>query len=92
MPQEWLDEGISEESLRLYNIRYCISQNKIIIPHYNKNGELIGIRGRALNDEDIEIGKYMPITIERHCYAHSLGYNLYGLNLVKDNLKNIKRQ
>jgi hypothetical protein len=90
MPQEWLNEGISEESLHLYNIRYCISQNKIIIPHYNKNGELIGIRGRALNDEDIEIGKYMPITIEGHCYAHSLGYNLYGLNLVKDNLKKYK--
>ena len=38
IPQEWLDEGISEESLHYYNIRYCISQNKIVIPHYTKNG------------------------------------------------------
>lgn len=89
-PREWLDEGISKETLEYYNIKYCISQNKIVIPHYNKNGELIGIRARALNEEDIEIGKYMPITIENYCYSHPLGYNLYGLNLVKGNLRKFK--
>ena len=52
LPTEWLLEGITEESMVKYDIKYSISQNKIIIPHYNISGELIGIRGRALNKEE----------------------------------------
>lgn len=87
---EWLNDGISEETMRRFGIRYSIDQNKIIIPHYDKDNFLIGIRGRALNEEDIEIGKYMPVQIEGKIYAHPLGYNLYGLNLVKENIKRFK--
>jgi hypothetical protein len=71
-----------------YNIRYSISQNKIIIPHYNAEGGLVGIRGRALNKQDIEaFGKYMPVQIEGKWYSHPLSLNLYGLNWNKDNIK-----
>lgn len=84
---EWLNDGISEEVMRLYNIRYCIEQNKIIIPHYDVDNNLIGIRGRALNEEDVAIGKYMPAQIEGRIYSHPLMYNVYGLNIVKDNIK-----
>ena len=87
---EWTEDGISEETMKIYNIRYCINQNKIIIPHYDKDNNLIGIRGRALNPEDEAIGKYMPLIIENISYAHSLSYNLYGLNLVKDNIRRLK--
>lgn len=87
---EWLSDGISEESMREYNILYSIGQNKIIIPHYNINGDLIGIRGRALNAEDLALGKYMPVTIEGKIYSHPLGYNVYGLDRVKENIKNMK--
>ena len=87
---EWLDDGISEEIMKLYNIRYSISQNKIIIPHYDKDNNLIGIRGRALNPEDIAVGKYMPLVFENISYAHPLSYNLYGLNLVQDNIRRLK--
>ena len=87
---EWLNDGISEEAMRHYNILYSISDNKVIIPHYDKDDNLVGIRGRALNDEDIAIGKYMPVRIEGKTYAHPLGYNLYGLNVVKDNIKRMK--
>lgn len=84
---EWLNDGISEEAMRHYNILYSISDNKIIIPHYDINDNLVGIRGRALNDEDLIQGKYMPVKIEGKYYAHPLGYNLYGLNVVKDNIR-----
>lgn len=87
---EWLNDGISEEAMRHYNILYSISENKIIIPHYDINGELIGIRGRTLNIEELPFGKYLPVKIEGKMYAHPLGYNLYGLNLVKDNIKKYK--
>lgn len=84
---EWLSDGISENSMKTFHIKYSIDQNKIIIPHYNENGELIGIRGRALNPEDEALGKYMPIMIEDKMYAHPLSYNLYGLNLNKSHIK-----
>lgn len=87
---EWLNDGISEEIMRTYNILYSISENKIIIPHFDINDNLVGIRGRALNDEDLAFGKYMPVTIEGKMYNHSLQYNLYGLNFVKENIKRMK--
>jgi len=87
---EWLNDGISEEVMKQYNIKYSIEQNKIIIPHYDINNNLIGIRGRALNEEDLAIGKYMPVQIEGTIYSHPLMYNLYGLNIVKDNIKKYK--
>lgn len=87
---EWLDEGITEEAMKYFNIKYDIANNKIIIPHYDVNGRLIGVRGRALNDEDLVFGKYMPVTISGKLCAHPLAYNLYGLNLIKDNIKKKK--
>lgn len=85
---EWLNDGISEDSMRCHNILYSISQNKIIIPHYNVSGALVGIRGRALNAYDIEtFGKYMPVQIENKWYTHQLSLNLYGLNWTKENIR-----
>lgn len=87
-PVEWLEDHISREAMDKYNIKYSISQNKIIIPHYDVDGNLIGIRGRALNQDDIEnFGKYMPVQIEGKWYSHPLSLNLYGLD---KNWKNIK--
>lgn len=87
-PQEWLNDGISKQTMDKFNIRYSIPQNKIIIPHYNINGELVGIRGRALNEWEVEnVGKYMPIQIEGKWYSHPLSLNLYGLNETKNNIK-----
>jgi hypothetical protein len=71
-----------------YNIRFSPTQNKIIIPHYDAAGRLVGIRGRALNAWEIEnFGKYMPVQIENKWYSHPLSLNLYGLNFNKENIK-----
>ena len=87
-PPEWLNDGITKKSMEKFNIRYSVPQNKIIIPHYNPNGELVGIRGRALNEWEVEnVGKYMPVQIEGKWYSHPLSLNLYGLNWTKDNIK-----
>lgn len=87
---EWLSDGISERSMRYYNIKYSIKENKIVIPHYDKCGHLIGIRNRNLNEEDIELGKYMPAQIGNHIYSHPLAFNLYGLNFVGGNISRYK--
>lgn len=87
-PVEWLNDGISREAMDKFNIRYSPSQNKIIIPHYDVSGRLVGIRGRALNQEDIDTwGKYMPVQIEGKWYSHPLSLNLYGLDKTKENIK-----
>lgn len=86
-PIEWLEDNISAGAMDKYNIRYSISQNKIIIPHYDINNRLVGIRGRALNESEISYAKYAPVKIEDIVYKHKLSLNLYGLN---HNWKNIK--
>lgn len=78
--QVWLDEGISRESMAKYQISYWGQENKIIIPHRDINGRLIGIRGRSFNQWELDEGKkYMPIVIEGQTLKHTLGNNLYGL-------------
>ena len=87
-PVEWLNDGITKEAMDKFGIRYSISRNKIIIPHYNVDGELIGIRGRALDPvEAEEFGKYTPLQIEDKWYSHPLSMNLYGLDKTKENVK-----
>ena len=87
-PQEWLDDGITKETMDRFNISYSISQNKIIIPHYDIEGRLVGIRGRALNEWEVEnIGKYAPIQVEGIWYKHPLSMNLYGLDVTWQNVR-----
>ncbi len=91
-PSQWLQDGISKEAMDKFNIKFSISQNKIIIPHYDTNDRLIGIRGRALNSWEVEnVGKYMPVQIEQTWYKHPLSLNLYGLNKTKENIKKTGR-
>ena len=76
----WLKDGITKEVMDKFNIRFLLSQNKIVIPHFDINHRLIGIRGRALDPKEIEIaGKYRPIQIGTVLYTHPLQFNLYGI-------------
>ena len=87
-PIEWLNDHISREAMDKFDILYSIAQNKIIIPHFDASGALVGIRGRALNPWEVEnVGKYMPIQIENKWYSHPLSLNLYGLEHTKENIK-----
>ena len=68
-PVEWINEEILPRSMDKFQIRYDLSNNRIIIPHFDILGNLIGIRGRALNDYEVErSGKYKPIVIEAIWY------------------------
>lgn len=85
----WLNEGISIEAMKKFNILFSYGQNKIIIPHRDKKGQLIGIRGRALNEEEIATGKYKPVLVGNTIYSHALGYNLYGLYEHQNTIKKL---
>lgn len=79
-PWQWLQEGITKEAMDKFKISFSISQNKIVIPHYDIKGRLIGIRARTLDREEAtQFGKYRPIQIGTTVYSHPLQFNLYGI-------------
>lgn len=84
----WLKEGMTDEALSIAKIGFFPGGDQITIPHFDKNNKLIGVRGRALcEDEAARFGKYRPLKIGKTLYNHPLGMNLYGLNWAQDNIK-----
>lgn len=63
IPQQWLDEGISADTMVKYQIGYYERQQASTIPCFNRDGELIGIRCRHWNPDEIEAGKYRPLSL-----------------------------
>lgn len=91
-PVEWQKDHISPEVMRYYGIRVDSALHKIIIPHRNINGELIGIRGRTYDPFELEEGKkYMPVFIQGDMYNHMLGKNLFGLYENQETIRKIKK-
>lgn len=87
----WLDEDISQEVLTYNKIGYFPGGNQITIPHFDKDGNFIGLRGRAMCQAECDIyGKYRPIIINQQMYNHPLGLNLYNLNNSKDNIQKMQ--
>ena len=86
----WEREGITREVMNMAHIGYFPGGGQITIPHYDKDGYLVGIRGRQLGREEAEIfGKYRPLYIMGQMYNHPLGFNLYNLNNSKDNIRKL---
>ena len=87
----WEREGITPEIIKIHNICYDPKNQGIVIPHYNINNELIGVRERTLIKENEKYGKYIPAIINGQMYNHPLSFNLYNINISKDNIRNIKK-
>jgi len=91
-PAPWLNEGITVPTMQEYGIKYHGTQHKIVIPHYSHTGDLVGIRFRALVEEEIErYGKYGPLILGGVMYNHAIGQNLYGLNKTIHNIRTMKK-
>lgn len=91
---EWINEGIDYEILKMYDIKFDINTNSIIIPHYDINNRLIGIRCRNLDEFAIEkYGKYIPYrdVLGGTMFNHKIGNNLYGLSLNKNKIQEFKK-
>lgn len=90
--EPWLAEGITQEALDQAQIGFYPGGDQITIPHFDKDGRFIGLRGRTLCAEEGErYGKYRPLRINGLLYNHPLGMNLYGLNWSKNNIKIMKK-
>lgn len=87
----WLNEGIGEAAMNKFNVRFQLRENRIVIPHYDINGNLVGIRQRALEAEDVKYGKYRPICVGDQIYSHELHFNLYGIYEHQAAIRKYKR-
>jgi hypothetical protein len=87
----WEEEGISAKVMKECGIRYDPSNLGIVIPHYDVDGNLIGIRERTVAKSEEDNGKYRPAVINGQMFNSPLGFSLYNLNNSKDNVRVIKK-
>lgn len=89
----FLQDNISEETMKKFEIVYYEKSNRIVIPHRHfETGGLIGLKSRSLNFEDIDNGyKYIPLRIQDVTYSYPTFQNLYGLYQNKNFIKRLKR-
>ena len=88
----WLREGITQAALNQARIGFYPGADQITIPHYDKDGRFVGLRGRTVCEEEGErYGKYRPMRVNGIQYNHPLGMNLYNFNNSKDNIKLMKK-
>lgn len=80
-PEEWIDEGISKESMEKFKIKYYPRLQATVIPCQDKNGNLIGIRCRHWLPEEIKNGKYRPLyLLNNKSFEFPTNQVFYGIN------------
>lgn len=84
---DWTREGISHEVCNYMGIKYDPVNGNILIPHYDENSRLVGIRQRTLVQEQEVYGKYRPARIQGQLCNHPLAFNLYGFNQAQSHIK-----
>jgi len=87
----WEQEHIDYNVMMTRGICYNPISEGVVIPHYDINNNLIGIRERTLIKENEMYGKYRPAYINGQLYNHPLSFNLYNLNNSKDNIRKMKK-
>ena len=88
--QSWIDDNISIDTMDKYNIKYYDYGNQIIIPCYNQNNELIGIRARNLDPN--ATAKYIPYKdMNGTWYKFNVGSTFYGLNHTANSIAKTKK-
>lgn len=87
LPYAWIKDGISVDTMRKYHIGYYPLNDCTTIPAFDRDGELVGIRGRFWREEDIELGKYRPICCNGIEYRFPSGNVLYGLYQNQENIR-----
>lgn len=91
--EDWIDYGISEETMEKYNIRYYPYRNQIVMPCYTHDGNLCGIRIRNMNEQLLESGypKYMPLELlDGTQYKFQTNMCFYGENFNSEIIKKKK--
>ena len=82
-PTDWLEYGITRDSMDKFGIGWYARQACISIP-VMQNGQLVGVRGRYTRQQDIAKGKYRPIAmLDGTVLKFSTGNTFYGYDQNK---------
>jgi len=92
-PPNFLNDNITPEVMRKYDIMFYPYAERIVIPHrHPENGKIISLRSRATRQSDIDAGvKYLPLTIQGHLYSSPSYESLYGYWENKDTIRRLKK-
>ena len=73
--KEWINEGIIQDILDKYEVRYDLQNNKIVFPIRDVEGNIISIKARTLYEN------YKDLGVRKYTYYHPIGTNdfLFGL-------------
>lgn len=83
----WQQEDISFNTMLKYNIRFDPINNCIVIPNFDYDGKLIGVRGRYFDGD----AKYKPIVYNGQVLSYPSSSTLYGIHLSKDAIAKQKK-
>lgn len=67
LPEEWLNEDMTAEALRHYNIRIDHSSNRIVYPVLDANGNFISVKGRT------RIKGYKALKLQKYINYQKIG-------------------
>lgn len=88
---DWESEFINKEVMDKMNICFDPISDSILIPHNDSDSRLVGIRSRTLVKDNEIYGKYRPWKHNDILYNHPLAFNLYGLDVAKNNIAVMKK-
>jgi DNA primase len=57
--QDWIDEGISYQTQVMYGVGFCLESKRVVFPLRNRFGQLVGVKGRIMKNEDDPERKYL---------------------------------
>lgn len=90
-PTEWLEYGITRDSMDKFGIGWYARQACISIPVV-QNGQLVGVRGRYTRQQDVDRGKYRPIAmLDGTVLKFSTNQCLYGLDQNKSAIEKCRQ-
>lgn len=86
------EDGISYEVLNKFEIKYDILNHRIIIPHRGRDGKLIAVRCRNLEEDLVEKGrKYMPVVYNGKLLSAPTRQYFYGLFQNEETIRICKK-
>ena len=90
-PTEWLEYGITRDSMDKFGIGWYARQACISIPVV-QNGQLVGVRGRYTRRQDMDKGKYRPIAmLDGTVLKFSTNQCLYSLDQNKSAIEKCRQ-
>lgn len=90
--KSFTSDNISIDAMKKFEIGFYSKENRVVIPHRHPlKGSIIGIRGRALNQWEVDRYKYLPLTVQKKMYNFPTYCQLYGLWQNKKKIERIKK-